>query len=70
MWEYYNMFCWFLQSVPVIFYNRGARLTSPVFFITGAARLLLDCERCPVKVLQSVHNWNVDKAEGAMYSIW
>ncbi len=31
MWEYYNMFCWFLQSVPVIFYNRGARLTSPVF---------------------------------------
>ena len=70
MWEYYNMFCWFLQSVPVIFYNRGARLTSPVFFIIGAARLLLDCERCPVKVLQSVQNWNVDKAEGAMYSIW
>ena len=31
MWEYYNMFCWFLQSVPVIFYNRGAGLTSPVF---------------------------------------
>ena len=29
MWEYYNMFCWFLQSVPVIFYNRGALVDLP-----------------------------------------